>query len=128
MLDPREDVERGRASKVRWYFGLVGLIATLGGSVAATASPSPGSSRAFGAGALVVGLAYLGCAVFFGRLRARPRWLFAALGAGGLWIAALAGSFAIDGTYDRLIPVGLFLLAPWIVVVSFVRSLGGASR
>ena len=110
MFNP--DPLAARRSRLRWYFGVVGLIGGLALLMTATDGHLPWAWRALGAAGLPVAAAYLGVAVTFARFRGAPRPLYLTLGAAMLWIVAFAALIALRSSLDQLIPVGLFLAIP----------------
>ncbi len=110
MLKP--DPLAARRSRLRWYFGVVGLIGGLALLITATEGQLPAVWRALAAAGLPVAAAYVGVAVAFPRFQGEPRPLFLTLGAAMLWIGALAVLIALRSTLDQLVPVALFLAIP----------------
>ena len=106
------DPHAARRSRLRWHFGVLGLLGGLALLITATEAAMPVADRVLAAAGLPVAAAYLGAAVAFPRFRGRPGPLYLTLGAAMLWIVALGLRIALWSSLDQLIPVVLFLAIP----------------
>jgi hypothetical protein len=127
FLNPETNPRETRASKLRWYFGIVGLLCGFGGLVEATTVAAPLATRLLGVGAVLVSVGYLASAVFFRWVLARRTVSHAVLGMALAWLVALSVYLLTRGQTQQLIPVGLFLAAPWLVATWTTRELSAES-
>ena len=98
-------------SRLRWYFGVLGLLSLVPLLVTLTEPQSGVASRALAGLGLPVAGAYLTLGVGLPRLGSR-RLVFAVLGAALAWLIGMAGLIVAGGDLGLLVPWALLLLVP----------------
>jgi hypothetical protein len=98
-------------ARLRWYFGVLGLLSLVPLLVTLTEPQSGVASRALAGLGLPVAGAYLTLGVGLPRLGSR-RLVFAVLGAALAWLIGMAGLIVAGGDLGLLVPWALLLLVP----------------
>ncbi len=98
-------------SRLRSYFGVLGLLSLVPLLVTLTEPQSGVAFRALAGLGLPVAGAYLTLGVGLPRLGSR-RLVFAVLGAALAWLIGMAGLIVAGGDLGLLVPWALFLLVP----------------
>ena len=100
-------------SRLRWYFGVLGVVGLVPLLVTLTEPAMGGPTRAWaGLGLPVLG-AYLTLGVGLPRFGSR-RLVFGVLGAALVWLLGVAGLIVAGGDLGLLVPWALFLVVPCV--------------
>ena len=121
---PTPTVPAQRRSRLRWYLGVVGLLGSFTMTMQLTTAPGSAPSIALSATGLLVFLAELGAALFFGRVAGTAGLVHLLRGA-LLWFGAAGIALWLSGPLDRLIPWALFLVAPCLNALWTAQELRG---
>jgi hypothetical protein len=98
-------------SRLRWYFGVLGLISLVPLLVTLTEPEMGAPSRVLAGLGLPVAGAYLMLGLGLPRWGSR-RLAFGVLGVAFVWLLGMAGVIVAEGDLGLLVPWALFLLVP----------------